>query len=460
MQVKLLRVLQEHCFQRVGSNKTQPVDVRIIAATHRDLDQHIEAEKFREDLFYRLNVFPIEMPSLRERRIDIPVLMHSMIKRLNLERGVFTLRDDTVQLLQQHSWPGNVRELSNLVERLRVLYRDQEVVPSDLPAQYQPDQTCAPNANSAPVSNEYIAADDASIELLQRCESIAQASAPVLICGETGTGKEALARHMHKNSSRKDEPFIIINTAMLQAQDIDRSLFGEEITRADGSTSIVKGKLEQAAAGTVLLDEILNMTPQLQARILRLLENGELERIGGTSTISIQARFIATSNGDVHSAVEAGKFRQDLYYRLNAFNLKITPLRDRPADIIAICESVLHNSHLDINALSADTLQQIQAHHWPGNVRELLNHLQQAITLAVDNRIEFSFPLQADNPLEPVTDGELNHGLRNHEQEMILNALRAGNGNRKYAAEKLGISPRTLRYKLAKLREAGITLPN
>ena len=467
-------MLQERCFQRVGSNKTIYSDVRIIAATHRNLEQQIADGKFREDLYYRLNVFPIEMPALRERIEDLPLLMYSMIKRLDLERGVFTVSAEALQQLQRCPWPGNTRELSNLVERLRVLHRDEEVQYQDLPDNYRQQHSKRPRANQSSQdtdkasSIQYIAQDARSVETLELAHRLADIEAPVLIHGESGTGKEVLARYIHQHSARAQQAFIVINCAMLAEQELDKILFGEEITLPDGTVKVHKGKFEQAEGGTVLLDEVLNMSTNLQTKILRLMQSSELERVGGKKPHDIDIRVIATTHGDIQQAITEKTFREDLYYRLNVFSVSITPLRDRPDDILKIANWYLqqmptHNSQA--RYLTKDAESALLQHQWPGNVRELSNVIQRIATLTEQSTIcheaiQFD-PGQPHNPSpETVNDRSLNNGLRSHEQEMIIDALRAGNGSRKFAAEKLGISPRTLRYKLARMREDGVQLPS
>jgi two-component system response regulator FlrC len=251
-------------------------------------------------------------------------------------------------------------------------------------------------------------------------------------------------------------------------------LFGHEKGAFTGATNVHAGKFEQAQGGTLLLDEISEMGLGLQAKLLRVLQEREVERIGGSRTITLDVRVIGTSNRQLTAEVAAGRFREDLYYRLNVMPLRLAPLRERPHDILPLAETILTRLAVPGQprlALSPEAAARLQSHVWPGNVRELDNVLQRATVLAsgavlgaADIVFEADEPAPvaaaAAAPAATVSDGAvLEAGLKDRERDLILEALEATLGSRKLAAERLGISARTLRYKLAQLRSAGVTVP-
>ncbi len=482
MQVKLLRVLQEKSFERVGGGKLKKANVRIVAATHRNLEQSIEQGDFREDLFYRLNVFPIKMPALRDRKEDIPALIKSMIGRLENERGGYDIDTSAMQLLQHYYWPGNVRELSNMVERLRILYPGETIVPADLPQKYLQSveagssQSKAEDILQADTQQiDFIASDPGTIKILQLAKRAASSDVSVLLTGNSGTGKEMLARYIHNCSPRARHPFVVINCAAIPENTLEEVLFGYE-TGYFGNVNqgtpavIVPGKFEQAQGGTVLLDNILEMKRSIQVKILRVLQEKEVERVGGKEPVKLNVRILATTNGDLLKAVEEGGFREDLFYRLNVFPILLTPLRERAEDILPLATALISKfvtKEKLCPCLSVAASKKLLSHDWGGNVRELGNVLQRSLVLCNGDTIEdpdIQFEVfalsnsEAQSEVSPKND-YLNTGLRSHEQDLILEALTAGNGSRKNAAKKLGISPRTLRYKLAKMRESGVSIP-
>ena len=301
---------------------------------------------------------------------------------------------------------------------------------------------------------------------------VAKSDATVMISGESGTGKEVFARLIHEKSSRCDKPFIAINCAAIPENMLEASLFGYEKGAFTGAYQARAGKFEQAQGGTLLLDEISEMELALQAKLLRVLQEREVERLGGNSMIKLDVRVLATTNRSMREEVAAGRFREDLFYRLNVFPLHLPPLRARTADILPLADRLIKNQFADVSArprLTPAAEQALLAHRWPGNVRELDNIIQRAVILLNGDCIDVchlqfeteNHPGLAEENILPeqVLAGDLGDDLKNREYELILEALEAGNGNRKQVAEKLGISPRTLRYKLARMREQGIAVP-
>ncbi|MEJ6473091.1 sigma-54 dependent transcriptional regulator [Pseudoalteromonas piscicida] len=327
-----------------------------------------------------------------------------------------------------------------------------------------------------------IVADPKSIKLLELAAKVAKSDASVMVLGPSGSGKEVLARYIHDKSDRAEEPFIAINCAAIPENMLEATLFGYEKGAFTGAIQACPGKFEQAQKGTILLDEITEMDLGLQAKLLRVLQEREVERLGSRKTIALDVRVLATSNRDLKEAVEDGVFREDLYYRLNVFPLEWLPLKDRAGDITVLAEHLL-SRHMQKAGKSTPTLsnsakQKLNSHSWPGNVRELDNVIQRALILFQGNEIQeddifienFS-PMSLVEPSASIAptmfetaqnESEIisyKDELQDKEHQIILDTLAKFNGKRKEVAEVLGMSPRTLRYKLAKMRDLGIALP-
>ncbi len=311
-----------------------------------------------------------------------------------------------------------------------------------------------------------VAEDVSSRALLDLTRRVAAAEATVMVLGPSGSGKEILARYIHEHSRRRSGPFVAINCAAIPSTMLEAMLFGYEKGAYTGAHKAMPGKFEQAQGGTLLLDEISEMELSLQAKLLRVLQEREVERLGGHETISLDVRVLATSNRNLREEVAAGRFREDLFYRLNVFPIRLAPLRERPDDILPLARSLIAR-HAPVAerapALSLEASQALLAHAWPGNVRELENVIQRALILTSGPTITLEslhFEV-AQVPAAPVAPAapSLGRTLRSREEEIILDALRNERGCRKTVAERLGISPRTLRYKLARMREAGLAIP-
>ncbi|WP_394221950.1 sigma-54-dependent transcriptional regulator [Alteromonas gracilis] len=315
-----------------------------------------------------------------------------------------------------------------------------------------------------------IVADPSSLKLLELSRKVAKSDATVMVMGPSGSGKEVLSRYIHDQSGRSDAPFVAINCAAIPENMLEATLFGYEKGAFTGAIQACPGKFEQAQDGTLLLDEITEMDLALQAKLLRVLQEREVERLGGRKTVKLNVRVIATSNRDLRKAVDAGEFREDLYYRLNVFPIEWRPLSDRPGDIVPLAEHLVqrHASSQGLGAirLSAAARNKLSQYSWPGNVRELENVVQRALILCENNEIDASdlmidedMSVPVDTVQEHVEENKLGSELRYQEHQIILDTLVSCNGKRKDVAEKLGISPRTLRYKLARMREDGIEVP-
>ncbi|GMQ88686.1 MAG: sigma-54 dependent transcriptional regulator [Gammaproteobacteria bacterium] len=324
---------------------------------------------------------------------------------------------------------------------------------------------------------EVIAEDQATRKLAALARRVAATDATVMISGNSGTGKEVFAQLIHRHSARAKGPFVAINCAAIPENMLEASLFGYEKGAFTGAYQTRAGKFEQAQGGTLLLDEISEMDLGLQAKLLRVLQEREVERLGGREVIPLDVRVLATTNRSMREEVAAGRFREDLFYRLNVFPLHLTPLSQRKADILPLTNRLIRRYAPEGRAVPHTSKQAQQAlldHSWPGNVRELDNVIQRALILLNGEQIEvadlcFELDVVAGpvaetqqvlvDDFEPQSDAGLGNGLKTREFQMILDALRIDNGSRKAAAERLGISPRTLRYKLARMRDQGIAVP-
>lgn len=310
--------------------------------------------------------------------------------------------------------------------------------------------------------------DAASKRLYRVAKKVAATDATVLLQGESGTGKEVLSRFIHNSSTRKDGPFVAINCAAIPEQMLESMLFGYEKGAYTGAYQARPGKFEQANGGTILLDEISEMDISLQAKLLRVLQEKEVERLGGQKLISLDVRVLATTNRDLRSEVQKGNFREDLYYRLSVFPIQLPALRERRGDILPLARLLLKQAEGSGQTFTKSAEEKLFAHEWPGNVRELENAVKRGVILAETDQIDIDdlvFEQDLSPSFEPLethcepSEEELGGNLKAHEQNLIIHALDAVGGSRKAAAEKLGISPRTLRYKLARLRDAGIPVP-
>jgi two-component system response regulator FlrC len=327
-----------------------------------------------------------------------------------------------------------------------------------------------------------IAQDPASRNLFALAMRVAQTDTTILLTGESGVGKEVVARYIHNHSVRRAGPFVAINCAAIPDSLLEATLFGYEKGAFTGAQQAQAGKFEQAQNGTLLLDEVTEMPLGLQAKLLRVLQEREVERVGGKKPVALDIRIIATSNRDMAEAVAKGVLREDVYYRLNVFPLLIPALRQRPEDIVPLAQHFLaeHGGRSGRTGLrlSPMTEMALVAHSWPGNVRELENVMQRAVIFAAGEVVEpdalhlsalpsgarIALPLPvaavatAAAAAAPVTppDVQKTDNLRDLEREHILETLTAVGGSRKLAGERLGMSERTLRHKLKQYREAGL----
>jgi len=319
---------------------------------------------------------------------------------------------------------------------------------------------------------ELVAEDPRSRTLAGLARRVAESEVTVLLTGPSGSGKEAYASYIHRHSPRSAKPFVAMNCAAIPESMLEAELFGHEKGAFTGAARARTGKFEAAQGGTLLLDEISEMDPGLQAKLLRVLQERELQRLGSNNTIKLDVRVIATTNVDLKEAVAEGRFREDLYYRLNVFPLELPRLASRPGDIQPLAERAVARHWRGRGApptFSPEAIRALQSHAWPGNVRELDNVIQRALVLLgkgteIDAGELFFEPASGEATTTqpsalPDASRTLEESVAERESSAIVAALQAEEGHRGNAARRLGISPRTLRYKLSRLREAGVSIP-
>ena len=320
--------------------------------------------------------------------------------------------------------------------------------------------------------SDIITADRRMSEVIQLAKTVAQSKATVLIQGESGTGKELVASLIHDHSARASRPFVAINCAAIPENLLESELFGYERGAFTGAVSSKAGKFEFANGGTLLLDEISEMDIRLQAKLLRVIQQGEVDRIGGRKPIPVDVRIVATTNRNLGECVKQGSFREDLFYRLNVVNLTLPPLRERVGDVKILSTHLMSEfstkNSKNIVAFAPEALGLLETHVWPGNVRELINVIERAVITANGNTIQVQdlcierrdLTGQMTANLQEKADKSWNPGqtLNDIERNVILQALQYHQGNRTHTARALGISIRTLRNKLAEYRVLGINV--
>jgi len=338
-----------------------------------------------------------------------------------------------------------------------------------------------------------IANDVAMQNVLKLADKIAPSEATVLITGESGTGKEIMSRYMHKKSKRKDGPFIAVNCAAIPENLLESELFGHEKGAFTGANARRIGKFEESSGGTLLLDEVSEMHPLLQAKLLRAIQEKEITRVGSNDAVKVDVRILATSNRNLEQSVQKGEFREDLYFRLNVVNIRLPALRERPGDILTLAQ-FFSDKYADANGvpkkkLSKPAQTKLTAYNWRGNIRELENTMHRAILMSLENELEAdaihlqesaftsgnstgaSAPNKAPDPSgvgsasagpvknTGVVEGLIGRTIADVERDMIIDTLGHCLGNRTHAANILGISIRTLRNKLAQYKDEGVDVP-
>lgn len=330
--------------------------------------------------------------------------------------------------------------------------------------------------------HEFIYRDRVMMKVVSLADQIAPSEASIMITGESGTGKEVMARYVHSKSRRAKKPFISVNCAAIPENLLESELFGHEKGSFTGAIARRIGKFEEADGGTLFLDEVSEMDVRLQAKLLRAIQEREIDRVGGTGPVKINIRILATSNRDLQEEIKEGRFREDLHFRLNVVNLHIPPLKRRPEDIRVLCKHFV-KKYAEFNAIEEknitdDAMQVLINHTWPGNVRELENTLQRSVLLTVGNEItkhDILLPdgrphieIQAQSGLSDAPQGTgplaensmVGKTVSDVERDLIIDTLKHCLGNRTHAANILGISIRTLRNKLNIYMSEGLAVPS
>ena len=328
-------------------------------------------------------------------------------------------------------------------------------------------------------SKTLLYADAKMQEVINLADQVAESNASILITGESGTGKEVLAIYVHRKSRRSERPFISLNCAAIPENLLESELFGHEKGAFTGAVARRIGKFEEANGGTLLLDEISEMHPRLQAKLLRAIQEREIDRVGGNKPIRVDIRIIATSNRDLQAEVASGNFREDLFFRLNVINIRIPALRERTSDIPVLANHFI-TKYSEANGvrelpLSKEAAEALLRHPWPGNVRELENALHRAVLLATGDEIGREAIVNADSKGTvaaaqladstgqeagaPDTAGLVGRTVADVERDLIIDTLKHCLGNRTHAANILGISIRTLRNKLKLYTSEGLRVP-
>jgi two-component system response regulator FlrC len=341
-----------------------------------------------------------------------------------------------------------------------------------LPKPFEPERLLAAVARyyrrvDEPEGLGVVAEDAATQALLDLARRVAVTDASVLLTGESGVGKEVFARYIHHHSARQAGPFVAINCAAIPEHLLESVLFGHEKGSFTGAASAQPGKFEQANGGVLMLDEVAELPLNLQAKLLRVLQEREVERVGGRAPVPLDVRVIAATNCDLGAWVREGRFREDLFYRLNVFPLDIPPLRERRGDVPALARHFLKRFEAVIGrggfSLSDAALAELTGYEWPGNIRELCNVVQRAMVLAPAAEIgpdhlmlpRQVLPTQARSVVRTAAAPHGDMGLKDVERETILGTLRRMGSSRRRTAEALNMSERTLRHKLKQYREAG-----
>jgi len=419
-------------------------DYQIVAAT-----SGVEATRLLSARSFDLVITDERMPDMsgielvkwvRERMPEMPVLVLTAYG--SIATAVEAIKLGAQEYLTKPlKSPDELRLVVARTLRQRAL-RDQSLaLQAEADAQYPPD---------------IVAESEAMKRVLALAAQVAQQSTTVLLTGESGTGKEVVARFIHRRSPRSDEPFVAVNCAALPETLLESELFGHEKGAFTGAVQARRGRFELAHGGTLFLDEVAETSVSLQAKLLRVLQEQQFERLGATRTIVVDVRVIAATNTDLARAMEEKSFREDLYYRLNVFPIHIPPLRERREDIPPLAEFLARKTAARMGrrfrALSAEAQAILCRHDWPGNVRELENALERALIVAKSDTI---LPDDLSLQLAPKTGEARTATLAEMEKDAILETLARNQGDRRATARQLGISLRTLQYRLREYGPAG-----
>ncbi|MFP4375677.1 MAG: nif-specific transcriptional activator NifA [Spirochaetales bacterium] len=353
--------------------------------------------------------------------------------------------EDTVRLLSIMASlvAQAVKIRQNIMEEKRALLEENTRLHEELRERFRP--------------SNIVGNSRAMQDVFDMIAQVSRSDATVLVRGESGTGKELVAHAIHYNSARADKPFVKVNCAALPETVIESELFGHEKGAFTGAVQSRKGRFEVANGGTIFLDEIGDLSPSTQIKLLRVLQEREFERVGGNDPIRVNVRIIAATNRNLEEAIEKNEFREDLYYRLNVFPIHIPPLRDRKSDILLLADHFIEKyaaqNHVAVRRISTPAIDLLTSYHWPGNVRELENCIERAVLLSVDEVIHSHHlppSLQSAESTNTEFHGTLDESLDNLERELILDALKSARGNMAKAARFLGITERIMGLRVKK----------
>jgi DNA-binding NtrC family response regulator len=398
--------------------------------------------------------------SMRSQHPDLPAVL--LTAQGSLESAVQALRSGAADFLLKPCTPDALEVVIERIDRTTRLMRENQYLRSEIVGESSPS---------------IIGESPLMAETLRNAARISRSKGTVLITGESGTGKEKIAQYIHQNSPRANGPFIRVNCAALSEQLLESELFGHERGAFTGAHKTREGRFELADGGTLLLDEIGEISPALQAKLLRVLEEEEFERVGGTATLKVDVRVIATTNRDLHAEVKAGRFREDLYYRLHVLPIQLRPLRERVEDIqplaLHFAQHYAKNAGLETPTFTQTAMECLQAWHWPGNVRELENVIQRAVVMLRHSNIDLAdlsfgpaaggeesqtgtVPTSSSMPTENLGPALANRTIEEIERVAILATLSSTRGNKTEAARRLGVTARTLSNKMKLWRSTGL----
>jgi DNA-binding NtrC family response regulator len=388
------------------------------------------------------------LKQLRERAPATPVVL--MTAYGTLEVAIQALREGAQDILLKPFDAEQLQLLMTRVQSRQKLERQNQYLKREIEAEAR---------------HEIVGGSAAIQKVLDAVKRVAASKATVFIRGESGTGKELVARAIHQTSPRRDGPFVRVNCAALSETLLESELFGHERGAFTGAMQRREGRFELAHKGTLLLDEVSEVSPRIQAKLLRVLEEEEFERVGGNRTLQVDVRVIATSNKNLEQAMKDGSFREDLYYRLHVVPIELPPLRDRSDDVALLATTFLERFARDngkgVRKITPAAMARLAAYRWPGNVRELSNLIQRAVVLAHDEVLDVAqLPLPVEeSPKADVLSAAVGMRAEDVERELILRTLRSTHGNRTRTAELLDLTARTINNKIRLYRAQGHDIP-
>lgn len=433
---------------------------RVLGKTHetRQASNGKEALEAAQEFEPDLLICDLKMPeldgigvlrALQEKKLDPLVIM--LTAHGTVETAVEAMKLGAFDYLRK---PFDVEEVKIVVDKALSIGRLKEEV-----------KTLRKQIQKRDRLDRIVGKSKAMLQVYDLIEQVAPSRSTVLISGESGTGKEMIARAIHAHSPRAEKPFIAVNCAAISGELLESELFGHEKGSFTGATSSKQGKFELANGGTLFLDEISEMAPRLQAKLLRVLQENEIDRVGGTTPIPVDVRILASTNRVLKDEIKKDRFREDLYYRLNVVNLSFPPLRERKEDIPLLAHYFVtryaDENGKSVGAIPDETMEVLMRYHWPGNVRELENVIERAVVLCRNGAL--GAETIPDEVREPQPSEGLGIGVgmttADSERILILETLKSVDNSRTKAAEILGISIRTLRNKINEYRAIGIEVP-